>query len=78
MDKARAKLILDQIKSMDGSFGKLSEFVHGISNEEERKSYAKQLGDIMGRMYTEIMIPIIRQYPDLDPDQLESNKAKNE
>lgn len=69
MDKNRAKLILDHIKSMDGSFGKLSELVDGISDETERKLYAKRLGDTWGIIYTEIMFPIVREYPDLDPDK---------
>jgi hypothetical protein len=69
MNKDRAKKILNEIKDMDSSFGKLSELVHGISDESERKLYAKRLGDILGRIYTDLMVPIIREYPDLDPDK---------
>lgn len=36
--------------------------------DEQRKAYRRHLGEVMGAIYTRIMIPIIREYPDLDPD----------
>ncbi len=53
-----------------GPFNEATELTYQISDEQERKSVRRPLGEIGVRLY-EAMIPIIRQFPDLDPDKNE-------
>ena len=41
---------------------------------EKRKAFKKEIGAIMGDLYTEIMLPIIRAHPELDPDKDANNQ----
>lgn len=34
------------------------------------------IGDITARAYTDLIRPIVRQYPDLDPEKPKSRKAE--
>jgi len=40
-----------------------------IVDENERNRVRISIGDIMGLLYTGVMIPIIEEYPQLDPDR---------
>ncbi len=49
--------------------------IEKIKDIEEKKKYRRGVGELMGRSYTDIMLPIIREYPELDPDKdLDWNK----
>ncbi len=39
-----------------------------LSSEEDRKQVAFAVGKVIATIYEEGMRPIIRQFPDLDPD----------
>ena len=43
--------------------------IEKIKDLEEKKKYRRGVGELMGRSYTDIMRPIIKEYPDLDPDK---------
>ena len=55
--------------SLDGPLHTATELTSEIEDENERKLIRKGIGEIGGRIYTDLMRPIIRQYPDLDPDK---------
>jgi len=38
--------------------------------EAEFKAYRKTLGQIMGAIYLDVMQPIHRRFPDLEPEEL--------
>jgi hypothetical protein len=38
--------------------------------EDEFKAYRRAVAQVMGSIYTDIMQPIHRQYPDLEPEEL--------
>ena len=38
--------------------------------EEEFKTYRRVIGRIMGDIYLDVMQPIHRQYPELEPEEL--------
>jgi hypothetical protein len=40
-----------------------------IEDENERRFFRRGLGAIMGSVWTEMQLPIVREYPDLDPDK---------
>jgi hypothetical protein len=60
--------------SLDEPLNKATEIAKQIADLEERKLIHRGLGDVVGRIFTDIMVPIIRQYPDLDPTRKESER----
>lgn len=39
-----------------------------ISGEDERRAFRRRLAQVMG-LYTDLIVSIAHQYPDLDPDR---------
>ncbi|MHC1726072.1 MAG: nuclear receptor NHR-99 [Syntrophobacteraceae bacterium] len=48
---------------------RVAAFIEEIEDEAERKEFRKGLGSIMAYIYTDLELPIIRQYPEFDPDK---------
>lgn len=68
MERPDAEKLLQAALSLDAQFGALDAAVSQKSNEAERKALAKELGDLVGKVNDAFIRPIVRQYPDLDPD----------
>ncbi|GIK98174.1 MAG: hypothetical protein BroJett029_23830 [Alphaproteobacteria bacterium] len=68
MRRDLAVLIVDAVISFDNGLGTLDALIGRIEDEEERKRYEKTLGDVLGLMM-DFLLPIERQYPDLNPDK---------
>lgn len=69
MERNLSEEFIAALKLLDYEFSKISEITQKIQNEEERVKFRQGLGQIIGNVYTELMVPILRQYPDLDPDK---------
>jgi hypothetical protein len=39
-----------------------------IAHQDEREAMLRAIGSVMDIVYADLMLPITRQYPDLDPD----------
>ncbi len=44
--------------------------VKGNTTEEEFKKYTKAISYVLMCVFIDIMVPIIKQYPDLEPEEL--------
>ena len=55
--------------AFDAPIGKLIELVDEIADPGEKAVFNRAVGDLMGQIYAKLMVPILRQYPDLDPDK---------
>ncbi len=69
MDRQTAEEIIQVLVQLDSHFSRASELTRRIEDQNEQLEIRQGLGDVIGRVYTEIMMPILRQYPDLDPDR---------
>ena len=69
MDKHLAEQLMKKLHSLDEPINDACELVEQIADEHEMRRFRKGLGELMGHIYTDLMIPILRQYPDLDPDK---------
>jgi hypothetical protein len=67
MDRAVAAEIMD-ILAAGRELGALDTLSLKITDETERRVFRRNLGQIMG-LYTDLIVSIARQYPDLDPDK---------
>jgi len=71
MDKSVAAEIMD-IVATGHELGVLDVLSFRITDEEERKAFRRTLAQIMG-LYTDLVVRIAHQYPDLDPDKPAAN-----
>ena len=68
MKRDVAEKIMQEMMDIGDSLNITTSLVEKIENKDECKNFKIPIGNIMGQIYTEIMIPIIKQHPDLDPD----------
>ena len=69
MDRNVAELLMSNLLALDEPLNSSATLVNQIPNKEEQKEFRRGIGEIVGRIYTDLMLPIIRQYPDLDPEK---------
>lgn len=68
MEKNTAEELIKLILETDPIFAKVSEVTRQIEDSDEQSLIRQGVGDVIGRLYTEVMMPILKQYPELDPD----------
>ena len=69
MDRNVAELLMSNLLALDEPLNSSATLVNQIPNKEEQKEFRRGIGEIVGRIYTDLMLPIIKQYPDLDPEK---------
>ena len=69
MEKPLASKFMEALVALDPPINELSLLVAEITDPDERRGYIQAVGDVMGHVYGKLMIPILRGYPDLDPDK---------
>lgn len=68
MEKALADAILKSVLSLGKGLNDLDPIVRTVKDIDERKRLLKCLGIVMAELNAGIVIPIINQYPEMDPD----------
>ena len=69
MERRLAEKVIEAAMSSGEKLDKLALLAAEMTNETERNRFRKSIGEIMGSIYSDIMMPVIAQYPDLDPDR---------
>ena len=69
MEKTQARSILRAVESLGGDLNKIDGLIRNLPDGDERKALLQALSSVMGMLVTDIMHPIVRQYPELDPDK---------
>lgn len=68
MRKDEAFTILDKLNGMHEAMEEVARAIEEIADESERNEMRRAIADLIGRSHTDLMAPISRQYPGLDPD----------
>jgi hypothetical protein len=69
MDKEVAAKVMKALLEAGSILAVTIDDVRGAAAEEEFKEYTRVVGELLGSIQLDLMAPIIRQYPDLDPDR---------
>jgi hypothetical protein len=69
MDRAAAEKLMTLYQKLNGSLNEAAEIIAAIPDAEEQKRLRRSLGEVMQSIWLELMRPIVRQHPDLDPDK---------
>ena len=68
MEKVVAKSLISLAVSMDANITSMFSEVEKITDEAQRAKFKRTVGDIMGFIARGIIVPIVAEHPDLDPD----------
>jgi hypothetical protein len=68
MDKDIAKRLMEDLIALSDPINAATQLTKEIENIEEQKELRRGLARVMSEIY-DLMMPIIRQFPDLDPDK---------
>ena len=68
MNREIAETLMNQLLAMSDPLNRATELSQKIVEKDEREQFRKGIGEIMNIIYLQLMNPIIKQYPDLDPD----------
>jgi hypothetical protein len=71
MEKPLAARLIEALAALDAPIGKL---VKEITDPGEKAAFIQTVGDLKGHIYSQIMVPILRGHPDLDPDKSRRKK----
>ncbi len=74
MEKALAEVILKSVLNLGQELNALDPLVRGVKDPDERRGLLKCLGVVMSELNAGIVIPIIDEYPEMDPDALETSQ----
>jgi len=69
MEKPLASRFIEASVALDAPISKLSDLVAEIADPDEKAAFNQAVGDLMGLVFARLMVPVLRQYPDLDPDK---------
>jgi hypothetical protein len=67
MKSETAKTVLDALVQASSSLATTIEDVRPELDAVQFERYTKTVGNIVGSIYLDLMAPIIRDFPDLDP-----------
>jgi hypothetical protein len=68
MDKGLAEIILKSVLNLAEGFNRLGPVVREIKDADERRRLLLCLGTVMSELNAGIVLRIVSQYPELDPD----------
>jgi hypothetical protein len=74
MERPIAEQLIELLLALDGPLNKATELTEKITDLEERNAVRRGIGEITLRAYTDLIRPIVRQYPDLDPEKRSSER----
>lgn len=68
MDRDLAERIVKGVMDLTPPLNALDRLSEPIADRDEAREFRRALGDLMGGTLA-LLLPIIRQFPDLDPDR---------
>jgi hypothetical protein len=68
MNRALAEQLMNELLALGGPINRATELTAKIDDIDERKAVRRAIGEIAANVYSDLIRPIVRQHPDLDPD----------
>ena len=69
MERDVAVKLLTAVQAMAPQFDEIAALTSEIADEAERKDIREKVAGAMSLLAFELVMQIVRQYPDLDPDE---------
>jgi hypothetical protein len=68
MNRVLAEQLMTEFLALGGPINRATELAGKIDDVDERKAVRRAIGEIAVNVYSNLVRPIVHQYPDLDPD----------
>jgi hypothetical protein len=68
MDRVTAERLIAIYHRMGGALNEADPLLRTLPDAIERREHLQALGTMMQDVWLNLMLPIVRQHPDLDPD----------
>jgi len=75
MERENAQKLMENISKIDSQINRMIEIISDMKDEQEQKRYRKSASMVVGLIYSDFIRPIIRDYPELDPDCDDDDEA---
>jgi len=69
MEKALASKLIDSVLQLSGQLNDIDAQLLALPEGAERETLLRALGSVMFELDSGLIRPLVRQYPDLDPDK---------
>jgi hypothetical protein len=69
MDRVAAERLMKIYGRLGHVLNEADPILRAIGDEDERKTHLRALGTMMSDVWLNLMLPIVREHPDLDPDR---------
>jgi len=69
MEKLSASKIIESVLQLSDPLNGIGDQLQALPEGAERDALLRALGSVMAELYTGLIRPMVRQYPDLDPDR---------
>ena len=69
MERDTAVEIVGHLKALDGPMNAAMAAVEKIEDVEQRRMFRRALAAVVGAVYTDLFVPIGKEFPDLLPDK---------
>jgi hypothetical protein len=69
MERSTAIEIVGHLKALDGPLNAAMAAAENIQDTAQRRAFRRALADVVGAVYTELFVPIGKEFPDLLPDK---------
>ena len=69
MERDVAEKLMAEYARLEAIYGRVEAHLREIEDESERKDLLRGFAEVAGGHFTDLLLPVMRQYPDLDPDK---------
>lgn len=69
MDRASAEATMATLAQLNTHIGAMIELIRELPDSDMQCALGRSVGDLMSQVNDDIMRPIVRNFPDLDPDR---------
>ncbi|QTN21456.1 hypothetical protein HZ992_14815 [Rhizobacter sp. AJA081-3] len=68
MKKASAEALMQKLLALSHAMDQVCAQIDQLESDEEKAQLRRGMSGMLADVYTELMRPLIQQYPELDPD----------
>lgn len=74
MDRETAKKLIDMMRDCSKKLDDVIVLVTDECPEEEARKFRGAAGNIMGHIFVDLLDPVYREHPELEPEELRSRR----
>jgi hypothetical protein len=69
MDRGDAEKLMQHYLAAGAALNEATSLIDTLADAEEQRRLRRPLGEVMESIYLELMRPIIKEHPEVDPDR---------